>query len=269
VDEQHYRDVSPAETVEANRRDWDASADAYQAEHGDFLRDVGFVWSPEGVDEGSARLLGDVRGRRVLEVGCGAGQCARWLRSQGADATGLDLSLRQLQHSHRIDDATGMAVPVVCADVTALPFAARSFDDACSAFGALPFVADVERVMHEVARVLRPGGRWVFSVVHPMRWGFPDDPSEQGLTMQRPYFDRTPYVETVDGRPSYVEHHHTIGDWVRALVHAGFELRDVVEPEWPAGHDRVWGGWGPERGRYLPGTAIFSSRLPRDEVGPT
>lgn len=263
MDEQHYRDVSPAETIAANRRDWDATADAYQAEHGEFLGDVAFTWSPEGLDEASARLLGDVRGRSVLEVGCGAGQCARWLTIQGATVAGLDLSLRQLQHSHRIDASTGTQVPVVCATATSLPFADRSFDAACSAFGALPFVAEPAAVMTEVARVLRPGGRWVFSVVHPMRWGFPDDPTEQGLTMQRSYFDRTPYVETVDGRPSYVEHHHTVGDWVRALVHAGFELRDIIEPEWPAGHDRVWGAWGPDRGRFLPGTAIFSSRLRR------
>ena len=257
-----YRAVSSAETLRANRRDWDATADAYQAEHGAFLRDVGFIWSPEGLDEASVHLLGDIRGRHLLEVGCGAGQCARWLRAQGAEVTGLDLSVRQLQHSRRIDDSTGLAVPVVCASATSLPFADGCFDDACSAFGALPFVADIDTVMCEVARVLRPEGRWVFSVVHPLRWALPDDPSEQGLRIVRSYFDRTPYVESDgEGRPSYVEHHHTIGDWVRALVGAGFELRDLVEPEWPQGHDRVWGAWGPERGRFVPGTAIFCADL--------
>jgi SAM-dependent methyltransferase len=261
VSERH-RAVTAAETVSANRRDWDAGADDYQAEHGGFLGDVGFVWCPEGIDEGSAGLLGDVTGRRVLEVGCGAAQCSRWLTGRGASAVGVDLSLRQLQHARRIDEATGVAVPVVCATAESLPLASDSFDAACSAFGALPFVADAEPVLREVARVLRPGGRWVFSVVHPMRWGFPDDPSKNGLTMVRSYFDRTPYVEEDDeGRPSYVEHHRTLGDWVRALATAGFVLEDVVEPEWPAGHDRVWGAWGPERGHYLPGTAIFVTRL--------
>src|SRR4051794_31998734 len=66
------RTVSERQTGAANRRDWDAYADEYQATHGVFLRDVGFVWSPEGYDEGSARVLGDVAGRDVLEVGCGA-----------------------------------------------------------------------------------------------------------------------------------------------------------------------------------------------------
>jgi SAM-dependent methyltransferase len=253
-----YRSVSPDETLSANRRDWDRSADDYQAEHGEFLRDVGFVWSPEGLDESEARLLGDLRGRRVLEVGCGAGQCARWLRGQGATVVGLDLSFRQLQHSHRLDGVTGTPVPVVCATATRIPLADRSFDLACSAFGALPFIADVEVVMSEVARVLRPGGRWVFAVTHPMRWMFDDDPTEHGMRVTRSYFDRTPYVEEdEEGRPSYVEHHHTLGDWVRAVVSAGFVVEDLIEPEWPEGHERVWGGWGPVRGRYVAGTAIL------------
>jgi SAM-dependent methyltransferase len=254
--------ISTEETVRANRRDWDRSADGYQAEHGEFLRDVGFVWSPEGLDEADVHLLGDVAGRRVLEVGCGAGQCARWLLAQGADVVGVDLSHRQLQHSRRIDEATGLSVPVVCATATAMPLADRSFDVACSAFGALPFIGDAVLAMREVARVLRRGGRWVFAVTHPVRWMFRDDPGPTGMAVMRSYFDHAPYVERDDrGRPAYVEHHHTLGDWVRAAVAAGFVVEDLVEPEWPEGHERVWGGWGPYRGRFVPGTAIFACRL--------
>ena len=50
----------------------------------------------------------------------------------------------------------------------------------CS-FGALQFVADIADAIAEAARVLRPGGRFAFSVTHPTRWMFPDDPSEAGL----------------------------------------------------------------------------------------
>ena len=261
--------MSAEETIRANRVDWDRNADAYQAEHGDFLRDVGFVWSPEGLDEADVGLLGPVSGRRVLEVGCGAAQCSRWLMTQGASVVGLDLSVRQLQHSRRIDDSTGVAVPAVCATATRIPLRDGSFDLACSAFGALPFVADADAVMREVARVLRPGGRWVFAVTHPVRWMFPDDPTSRGMNVVRPYFDRSPYVEVdEDGNPSYVEHHHTIGDWVRAVTSAGFVVEDVVEPEWPDGHERVWGAWGPYRGRFVPGTAIFVCTLgPRSAAG--
>jgi SAM-dependent methyltransferase len=255
--------VSEAATSRANRVWWDAVAADYQAEHGEFLGDARFVWCPEGLDEADARLLGDVAGKDVLEVGCGAAQCARWLRAHGARAVGIDLSAGQLRHARALDERQGVRVPVAQADATALPFRDGSFDIACSAFGAVPFVARADTVMAEVARVLRPGGRWVFSVTHPMRWCFADDPGPDGLTVVHSYFDRRPYVEVdAAGRPTYVEHHRTMGDRIADLVAAGFVVRDVVEPEWPAGHHREWGQWSPLRGRLFPGTAIFVADLP-------
>jgi SAM-dependent methyltransferase len=256
------RVVSEAETRRANRRDWDAYADEYQATHGEFLRDIGFVWCPEGVTEKDARVLGEVAGKDVLEIGCGAAQCARWLVTQGARAVGLDLSHRQLQHARRIDVDSGVRVPAVCATGTSLPFADASFDIAFSAFGVLQFVQDAALAVREAARVLRPGGTFGFSITHPVRWAMPDDPGPEGLVITSSYFDRTPYVEQdANGEVTYVEHHRTLGDWVRILHHAGFRVTDLLEPEWPEGHERVWGGWGPVRGRLIPGTAIFGARL--------
>jgi len=252
------RPVGVVETARASRRWWDVAAADYQAEHGEFLGDARFVWGPEGLDEAAARLLGPVAGRRVLEIGCGAAQCARWLRGQGARVVGVDLSLAQLRHARRLDASTGVTVPVVCADACAMPLRDGCVDAACSAYGAVPFVADSAGLMREVARVLRPGGRWVFSVTHPVRWCFPDDPGPGGLVARDSYFDRTPYVEQdAAGVATYVEHHRTVGDRVRDIVAAGLRLVDLVEPEWPAGHERVWGQWSPMRGRILPGTAIF------------
>ncbi|WP_370369909.1 class I SAM-dependent methyltransferase [Catenulispora sp. GP43] len=252
------RHLSDSATIRANRGWWDANADDYQAEHGAFLGDDRFIWCPEGLDEAQARLLGtELAGKRVLEVGAGAAQCSRWLAAQGAHAVASDLSFGQLAHALRIDAAAG-GLPLVQADATRLPFADEVFDIVCSAYGAVPFVADSAAVMREAARVLKPGGRWVFSVSHPIRWSFPDDPGEHGLTARDSYFDRRPYVEFDDrGVATYAEHHRTMGDRVREIVAAGLRLVDVVEPEWPAGLTEAWGGWSPLRGRIIPGTAIF------------
>ncbi len=256
-----HRQVSAAETVATNRRWWDADAEDYLAAHGDFLGQVDFIWCPEGLRESDAGLLGELSDRRVLEVGCGSAPCARWLAAQGAQVVGLDLSAGMLRHAVQAARETGISVPLVQADASRLPFADGSFDLACSAFGAVPFVADSAAVMREVARVLRPGGRWVFAVTHPLRWIFPDDPGEAGLTVTQSYFDRTPYVE-VDrlNNPTYVEHHRTLGDRVREIVAAGLVLEDLVEPEWPPDLHREWGQWSPLRGALFPGTAIFCCR---------
>ncbi|PVG83664.1 SAM-dependent methyltransferase [Nocardioides gansuensis] len=257
------RAVDEEESRRANGPDWDRYADEYQATHGEFLGDAGFVWGPEGLTEAVAGVLGPVDGRDVLEVGSGAGQCSRWVADQGGRAVGLDLSHRQLQHSRRLDESTGIAVPSVLATATHLPFRDDAFDVVFSSFGALQFVADIERCVAEVRRVLRPRGRFAFSITHPTRWMFPDDPDEPGLTASQSYWDRTPYVEIDDetGVVAYVEHHRTLGDWVRLLAHQGFLLIDLVEPQWPEDHDRVWGGWSRTRGLITPGTAIFVADL--------
>ena len=262
-----YAPVAPDAAVRAARGWWDGDADAYQDDHGAFLGgDSGgaeFVWCPEGLREADARLLGDVRGRVVVEVGCGAAQCGRWLAAQGARVVAVDLSAGMLRHARALSRRTGVDVPLVQADARRLPVADGAADLACSAFGAVPFVVDSAAVMAEVARVLRPGGRWVFSVTHPLRWVFPDDPGPGGLTVTRSYFDRTPYLEAADdGTPLYVEQHRTLGDRVREVVGAGLELVDLLEPEWPAGHERPWGQWSPLRGRLMPGTSIWVCRRP-------
>jgi SAM-dependent methyltransferase len=257
------RPVDESESRRANGPDWDRYADEYQATHGEFLGDVGFVWGPEGLTEDEAGVLGDVTGKDVLEVGSGAGQCSRWVRAHGGRAVGLDLSHRQLQHSRRIDQDSGVVVPSVQATATHLPFADDSFDVVFSSFGALQFVSELDRAVAEAARVLRPGGRYAFSITHPTRWMFHDDPSEAGLVASQSYWDRTPYVEVDEatGVVAYVEHHRTLGDWVALLAGTGFRITELLEPEWPADHDRVWGGWSRTRGVLTPGTAIFVAEL--------
>src|SRR4051812_36481283 len=78
------RDADDDESARASRSWWDEQAVDYYGEHGAFLGDLDFLWGPEGLRESAAGLLGEVRGRRVLEIGSGGAQCSRWLAAQGA-----------------------------------------------------------------------------------------------------------------------------------------------------------------------------------------
>ena len=259
------RAAPPAETVAANRSWWDGEAAGYYVEHGEFLGDTDFVWGPERLREEDAALLGEPRGQEVLEIGAGSGQCSRWLAARGATVVATDLSagmvLEGLEVNGRMPDAS--RVPFVQCDGRSLPFPSGAFDTVFTAYGVVPFVGDSDVVMAEAERVLRPGGRFVFSTTHPMRWAFADEPGPDGLTVRHSYCDRTPYVEQDEtGAATYVEHHRTLGDRVREISAAGLVLVDLVEPEWPEGHDEAWGAWSPLRGRLFPGTAVFVCRKP-------
>lgn len=239
---------------------WDANAAEYLEDHAEQLLPVDFVWGPEGLREEEAGLLGDVAASRVLEVGAGAAQCSRWLASRGVQVVASDISGQMLAAGRTTNHDHGLDVPLVQADARRLPFADGSFDVAFTSYGAIPFVPDATAIHQEVARVLRPHGRWVFSVTHPIRWAFPDDPGIRGLTAERSYFDRRPYVELAEHEViTYAEYHRTLGDHVRELVSAGFMLLDIVEPPWTPGR-AIWGGWSELRGSVLPGTAIFVTR---------
>jgi ubiquinone/menaquinone biosynthesis C-methylase UbiE len=256
-----YEDIPEPAASAAAQSWWDANAAEYLEENGDFLGDAEFVWGPEGLRESQAQLLGPTDrlvGKQILEIGSGAGQCSRWLARHGARVVASDLSHAMLVAGRQIDETAGMRVPVVQCDARTLPFADRSFDAAFTSFGAIPFVPDARRIHAEIFRVLAPGGRWVCSVTHPARWMFPDDPTRHGTTITRSYFARDPYVEfDAAGRVEYAEYHRTLGDHVRDIAASGLRIVDVVEPEWPHENTNVWGGWGPERGALLPGTAIF------------
>lgn len=250
--------VDEQATRTANRDWWSAAAPAYLDEHETDLGAADFLWCPEGVRESEAGLLGPVAGRRVLEIGCGSAPCSRWLAGAGASPVAMDLSEGMLDRARTAGERTGVGVALIQADALALPFGADSFDLVCSAFGGFPFIADIDAALAEVARVLRAGGRLVFSVNHPMRWVLPDDPDPSRLVVGGSYFDRSPYVEADESRtPIYVEHHHTMSDWIRAILGSGLVVRDLLEPEWTPGREVVWGAWSKERAAVLPGTVIF------------
>ncbi|MFD2455836.1 class I SAM-dependent methyltransferase [Corynebacterium mendelii] len=256
------------ESSRANRLWWDFDADNYHREHSRFLGadqpEGKFLWSPEYFDEADHHLLGDVRDKDVLEFGCGSAPCSRWLNHTGVGTiTAFDISAGMLRHG--VDASTGTpVVPLVQADALAMPFKDNCFDVAFTAYGAIGFVADSQQLMHEAARVLRPGGRLVFSVLHPFRWVFRDEPGEEGLIAYLSYFDRSPYIERdpVTRTITYAEHHRTIGDRIRELLAAGFILDDFIEPEWPDNLEESFNQFSPTRGRIIPGTAIIVAHLP-------
>jgi SAM-dependent methyltransferase len=164
------RPVGDEESARANRRWWDAAAPAYLAEHEADLGEVDFLWGPEGLREDGARLLGDVAGRRVLEIGCGSAPCSRWLVQQGADVVAFDLSAGMLARAAELNRSTGIDVPLVQADAAALPLADASFDVVLYrlVLHHIAFQGPLAPCFEEAARLLRPGG--VLVAIEPGLW---------------------------------------------------------------------------------------------------
>ena len=253
-----HRPAGPQESARANRLWWDGNARDYYDEHGDFLGDADLLWCPEGLREADARLLGDVDGREVLEVGCGAAQGARWLAAQGARVAAFDVS-RDAAAGARPGRRSGVAVVrLVQADAQRMPFADGAFDIVASAFGGLPFVDDSAGVARGGPGA--PTGR-ARRLLHdaPDPLGVPGRPRARradrppGRTSTGPPTWRS----TTPGTPSTSSTTAPSATGCASSSRPDCVLVDLLEPEWPDGHDREWGEWSPLRGRLMPGTAVW------------
>jgi 2-polyprenyl-6-hydroxyphenyl methylase/3-demethylubiquinone-9 3-methyltransferase len=112
--------------------------------------------------------LGDPRGRRVLDAGCGGGLVAKGLAEAGALVTGLDLSPSCLRVASR---AVPRGFRPAAGRMERLPFAPASFD-AVVAADVLEHIPDLPAVVAEVARVLRPGGSFLFDTINRTAWAW-------------------------------------------------------------------------------------------------
>ena len=126
------------------------------------------AWSKEelsygvfGVPESSVKVLGDVSGLDVLDLGCGTAYVSAWLMRQGARPVGVDPTPAQLATAREMQKEFGLEFPLVEAVGESVPLPDASFDLVISEYGASIW-ADPERWIPEASRLLRPRGRLVF-----------------------------------------------------------------------------------------------------------
>lgn len=186
-------------------------------------------YGPDIGTEAELRLLGNVAGKRVLDLGCGSGTATVMFAKQGAHAIGLDPSPELLTAARRAAERAGVKVELHQGDLADLAFMrADSVDLVFSAwaFGSVP---DLNRVFRQVHRVLKEGSALVFSIPHPAYDLVDDDDPDQPLLVRRSYFDRGPIDDDEEG--PFGGHHHTVGDVFMGLVRSNFRVDVLAEPE--------------------------------------
>jgi SAM-dependent methyltransferase len=130
-----------------------------------FLAEAWFAQPPGARPFSSLIPLEELRGKNVLEIGCGTGVHTKLLAQSGAQVAAVDLTPTAVELTMRRLELAGLSADVREADAESLPFADTSFDFVWS-WGVIHHSSDTNRVIAEIARVLRPGGRLAFMVYH-------------------------------------------------------------------------------------------------------
>jgi SAM-dependent methyltransferase len=183
------------------------------------------TWGLFQVPEDDLRVLGDVAGLDVIELGCGTAYFSAWLARRGARPVGVDLTSAQLATAHSCQQRMNLHFPLVEADAADVPLPDASADLVVSEYGASVW-CDPAAWLPEASRLLRPGGRLVFltnSVLATLT--VPDDEGFAGdrlLRAQRGLY-------RVHWPTGGVEYHPSHADWVRLLRSTGFVVEALHE----------------------------------------
>src|ERR1700734_678049 len=185
-------------------------------------------YGPDIPTEADLRLLGDLKGKRVLELGCGGAQCSIAFAKAGATAIGVDFSSEQLAFARRLCDREELRVELRHGDLADLAFLrADSIDLAFSAY-AFGYVEDLNRVFRQVHRGLKVGAPLVFSLAHPA-FALIDADADEPLVVERSYFDTSPIEGTWEG-VAFTTYHHTFSALFTGLLRASYRVDVVLEP---------------------------------------
>ena len=224
---------------EANRRFWNERADLWEERS-----DREGRWSrcheePDLAFEGGALQLiqevsGGVCNKRVCVIGSGDNMAAFALAGLGAQVTSTDISEQQLATASRRAESLGLSISFVRLDSADMgSLADSSFELVCSTNGFFVWIADLEAVFCEVARILEPGGCYVFFDVHPFQRPW----KEQGtpVEMEKPYWSTGPFRKPGNDSCNF---HWTLADLLNPMAAAGLTLVRLLES--PARDTRYW-----------------------------
>ncbi|MDH5447956.1 MAG: methyltransferase domain-containing protein [Candidatus Bathyarchaeota archaeon] len=215
------------------KKGWNIISKAYQSSVRISLVDVHY--GPISPGETELKLLGDVEGKDILEVGCGGGQNAIVLAKWGARSVGLDISEEQIKYARRLARKHTVRVQFYVGNMEGMDMLNdESFDIVLSSC-AIGYSENYGQAFSEAFRVLRRGGLFVFCVVHPIaNRGRAVKYGRRKMWGIGSYFDRRRRTWTwkFDGTAAkFCGYHRTLQDYFNSLVSAGFIVEKILEPE--------------------------------------
>jgi len=215
------------------KKGWNTISEMYQEKTRISLEDMHY--GPISPGESELKLLGDVKGKDILEVGCGGGQNTIVLAKWGARAVGLDISEEQIKYARRLAKDNKAKVLFYVGKMEDLSIFKDGRFDIIISSCAIGYSENPRKVFHEVFKALKRNGLFVFCVVHPVaNRGRKIRCGKRRMWGMGNYFDRRRRTWTwrIRGKTAkFYGYHRTFQDWFNSLVSPGFIVERILEPE--------------------------------------
>ncbi|UCE65098.1 MAG: class I SAM-dependent methyltransferase [Candidatus Zixiibacteriota bacterium] len=215
------------------KKSWDKIAEHYNKRY-EISCDV-VHYGPLCPGEDRLRLLGDIKGKKAIDLGCGGGQNAVALAKLGADVTAVDLSTEQIIQAEGLASDHRVSICLKQADISSLSFVeSQSFDIALSAC-SISFLERIDPAFREAYRILKPKGRFILSDMNPLQYLL--DETESGVVFNNPYHQKSLPInwtwefDELNRAPRFRHYVRMISDYVNSLIDTGFMVQKILEPE--------------------------------------
>jgi ubiquinone/menaquinone biosynthesis C-methylase UbiE len=180
-------------------------------------------------------LTGEVAGQRICDLACGQGRVARHLAGLGASVVGVDLSEKLLAIARRHEKAEPRGIEYRRADARTLDGLEDASFNGVVCHMSLMDIPDLAPTLRSVARILRTGGWFVFSILHPCyhtsRSGEMESPEGTVRTVGSYFVEGYWRSDTRPGPPGKVgAYHRTVSTYINAVTEAGLLVERASEP---------------------------------------
>lgn len=235
---------------------WDEMSSYYQKKYGGSL-----MFYEKTIH---LNLFGNLKSKKLLDIGCGGGQTSIFFTEQGALVTGVDLSKKQIDFARVLAKRKGIEkISFHQGNMEDLSVFEDCSFDLVNSSHTIHYVENLQKCFGEIIRVLKPKGKFVFSVSHPLNHIVETENNQ--LVVRRSYFKKGKYEwnweypEEGLKYPMYLLI-RKVDDYFVALRKSGFVVEDLLEPKTDLDKNSPWHNQSEPQEELVPGVLIFGAR---------
>lgn len=209
-----------------------------------------------------------IKNKRILELGCGGGQCSVFLSKNGAKCSGIDISVNQIQYAAKLAKKEKVNIAYRVGSGEDLGFFKDNEFNIVLAVFSMQYIKNLKKCLNEVRRVLKNGGKFIFSLDHP----FYSVVSPKTMKVENNYNYDGPN-ETVKtsniikkekwrngNAQKFIFYFRKISDIYKGLVESGLRVEEIIEPVSHNGNDPWKKVYSKKLSKYIPSTIIFVAK---------
>ncbi|MBS8264382.1 class I SAM-dependent methyltransferase [Mesobacillus boroniphilus] len=207
------------DTILINKKSWDEVAPRF------YGRTALPEYGPFAPEETELKLFGSVRGKKVLDIGCGSGHSLKYMNDNGAaELWGLDLSHSQISAAGELLKDTN--VKLFQSPMELNPGLPQTYFDVVYSIFSLGWTTNLEQTLKNVHEYLKPGGVFIFSWEHPLFSRIQN--TDDGLLFNKSYHEEGPYDHQAWNHPAIMQQ-YKVSTYINSLVDTGFKIIKMVE----------------------------------------